>query len=218
MYNTIVSLEPDILIVDLLWFPLYYMVEKFPWKTIFLWAPIDKSYFSWPSEGTTLHYDPDKYDRIVAIAPFRGKGPELEVNPLILRNRDEILNRTEALEKLGLKNSDKNCLLAYNGHPKDFERVKEMYSFKEKEYTMVYTTNYKGGIFPVVDYFNAFDLVICQTGYSSFWETRYFNKEAIWVPTKTSFFDGERLAREYSDYTFEKNGADQLVDILIDIL
>jgi hypothetical protein len=79
---------------------------------------------------------------------------------------------------------------------------------------MVYSTNYRGGLFPAVDYFNAFDLVVCGASYNAFWETVYFDKEAIYVPVTARFVDSERLIREYRNYRFEENGADQLVAIL----
>jgi len=72
----------------------------------------------------------------------------------------------------------KNCLIAYNGHPGDFERVEKEYSYLEREgYSIVATTNYReNGIFPVIDYFNAFDLIVCGASYNAFWEVIYFKK------------------------------------------
>jgi len=152
-----------------------------------------------------------------SMEPFLGEGPDQQINPLILRNRNEILTRKEALRELSLSRK-KNCLLAYNGHPGDFERVEKKYSYLETEgYHIVSTTNYKGGIFPVIDYFNAFDLIVCGASYNSFWEVIYFKKKGIFVPTKTRFVDGERLIRQFSNYSFKENGADQLVKIMINL-
>ena len=55
--------------------------------------------------------------------------------------------------------------------------MKKTYSYLEDEgYQMVYSTNYKGGLFPAVDYFNAFEMLICGAGYNSFWEAVYFDR------------------------------------------
>ena len=119
------------------------------------------------------------------------------------------------MEALGLDEQKKNCLLAINAHPGDFEKTRERFSYLASSgYRMVHTTNYQGGIFPVVDYFSAFELIVCGASYNSFWEAVFFDKEAIFVPTKTRFVDGERLIREYRNYSFEHNGADQLVEII----
>ncbi len=44
--------------------------------------------------------------------------------------------------------------------------------------------NYEGGIFPVVNYFNAFDLIICGASYNSFWEAIYLKKKLYLYPTR----------------------------------
>lgn len=214
LYRALTFLKPDILLIDLLWFPLYFFGDKIPGRKIFLWQRLAENFFSMDLPEGKISYDPGQFDLVLAMEPFFGDGPADQINPLILRNRDEILSRKKALKELSLKKG-KNCLIAYNGHPGDFERVEREYSYlKEEGYSIVSTTNYKGGIFPVIDYFNAFDLVVCGASYNSFWEARYFEKKAIFVPTKTRFVDGERLIQKFSDYTFKKNGADQLVEII----
>ena len=140
------------------------------------------------------------------------------INPIVIKNRDEILSREEALHKLSLDCRNKTCLLAYNGYPGNFKRVKKTYSYLEdEEYQVVYSTNYEDGIFPVVDYFNAFDLIIFGAGYNSFWEAIYFNKEAVFVLTKTMFESEERRVDECQEYTFVENGADQPIDIVMNL-
>jgi hypothetical protein len=220
LFNAIASLAPDILLIDLLWFPLYFFIDTLSSKTVFLWHEVDERFFSIELKGgQRITFQPDMFDHVIAIEPIKKDiGTGEEVNPLILRNRDEIYSREEAIRKLGIKEEKRNCLLAYNGHPGEFEKLKAMYSYLEDEdFQMVYTTNYKGGLFPVVDYFNAFDLIICGAGYNSFWETRFFEKDAVYYPPTTRFYDPCRLVRDYHDYTFEENGADQLVDILNEI-
>jgi hypothetical protein len=217
LYTAITSLAPDILLIDLLWFPLYFFIETLPCTTVFLWHEVDERFFRIDlAEGRRITFQPQMFDHVIAIEPYtKDIGTGGEVNPLILRNRNEIHSRKDAINKLDIEEGKKNCLLAYNGHPGDFEKLKKMYSYLEDEcYQMVYTTNYKGGLFPVIDYFNAFDLIICGAGYNSFWETRFFEKEAVYYPPATRFYDPQRLVRDYHDYTFEENGADQLVALI----
>ena len=139
-----------------------------------------------------------------------------QVNPIILHNRDEIMSKEVVLKKLGLADDKPVCLLAYNGHPGDFVNVQKTYSYLEDEgYRMVYSTNYSGGIFPVVDYFNAVDLLICGGGYNAFWEAKYFEKDAIIVPTHARFEDPQVRISIGQDFAFKENGADQLADIIM---
>jgi hypothetical protein len=215
LFKTLSSLAPDVLIVDLLWFPLYHFIRELACKKIFLWQTLDPKFFSIELASGRICFDPAMFDSVVAIEPFKGNGPDIRFNPLVLRNRDEILPRDEAMKNLGLDAEKPACLLAINAHPGDFEKAEKAHAAIESEgYQLVRTTNYKGGIFPVVDYFNAFDLVICGASYSAFWESRFFEKKARYVVAKTRFVDGNDLVRDWSDYTFNENGADQLADFI----
>ena len=154
---------------------------------------------------------------MLGIEPFEIDIPLRFINPLVLRDREEILAREQAAEKLGVDSHKKTCILAYSGHPGDFERVKNRYSYLESEYQMVYTTTYDNGIFPIMDYYNAADFVVCGAGYNSFWEVVYLEKEALVVPTRARFESGERRIEECGEHCFERNGADQLVDLILDL-
>lgn len=218
IYKTIIELQPDILLVDLNWFPLFNFIDELKCKKIFLSRQVSDSFFTIPLKENPLQFNPEQYDKIISIEPFYSCIEMEPINPIILRNKNEILDKQTALKKLGLSEDKPTCLLAYNGHPGDFQKVKKTYSYLEDEdYQMVYSTNYNGGIFPVVDYFNAFDLIICGAGYNAFWETVYFNKKAIIVPTHTKFEDQQKRIDECMGITFEENGADQLVDIILNL-
>ncbi len=91
-----------------------------------------------------------------------------------------------------------------------------MYSYLEDEgWKMVYSTNYQGGLFPAVDYFNAFEMLICGAGYNAFWEAVYFQKEAIFVPQQRRFENQAWRVAECQDYQFTRNGADELVEMIL---
>lgn len=212
------NLNPDILLIDLLWFPLYNFVQQIPCKTIFLWQQMRPRFFSMELPDRTISFQPEHYDLVVGIEPCRGPRPEVEVNPLILRDREAIFSRSKAAKLLDLDESSNNCLMFLNAHPGDFEKTRDRFAYLANSgYRMVYSTNYQGGIFPVVDYFNAFDLIVCGASYNSFWEAIYFDKEAIFIPIRTQFVDTDRLVREYRNYRFQENGADQLVRIIFDL-
>lgn len=141
-----------------------------------------------------------------------------QINPLILRNRDEILSRKEAIKALCLDGSRDICLFAFNGRPGDFEKNKRKYSYLESAgYQMVYTSNYEGGLFPVVDYFNAFDFIVCAAGYNQFWEAIYFGKEAVFENVPLNFSSTEKRIDECIDFHFDENGADQIVQLMLNL-
>lgn len=224
LYTTLQDLDPDILIVDLEWFTIAQFIDEFSFKKIFLCTQLNIKetadlYFNIPlSASEVLHFDPALYDLIVEAEPTAISIPKVKINPLIIRNKEEILPRIDASKKLGINPENKNCLLAVNGKPGEYDSIVKTYSYLEDEgYHMVCSTNYKGGIFPAVDYFNAFDLIITGGGYNSFWEAQYFEKEALFIPVPRQFEDQKKRIDECSGMIFKENGADQLVDIIINL-
>ncbi len=219
LFNTLIEEQPDVLLIDHMWFTLYHFIDKLSCKKIYLSRQVITQFFDINLPSGSLTFDPEQYEKIIAIEPFDCDIPMTRINPCVLRNKDEILPRKSALEKLNLTAKGRKCLLAINGRPGDFVQNKNKYVYLENEgLDMFYTTNYaEDGIFPIIDYFNAFDLVICQAGYNQFWETKYFNKETIYETIPLHFTSMKRRIAECSNFYFKENGADQLVKIIMNL-
>lgn len=217
LYNTLIEVNPDILIIDILWFPLYHFLDKFNCKKIFLHSQAGDDYFDIKIAGDRRIFRPDDYDRVISCEPLPVKIPSERINPIIIKNRDEILPGDDAYKKLRIKDDRPVCLFGYNGEPGEYESIKKKYSYlEEAEYQMLYSTNYSGkSYFPIVDYFNAFDFIISGAGYNAFWEIIYFNKEAVFEPVPRQFEDQYWRVQNCQEYYFEENGADQLVDVIM---
>jgi hypothetical protein len=216
LYKAIVSLDPDVLIVALHWFMLNGFIRELPCRKVFLCRQVDERFFRIPVAGGHLTFRPEDYDLALAIEPFPTTQPFRRIDPLILRNRDEILSRENALRELGLTEGRNHCLFAFNGKPGDFERLRKMYSYLEDEgYEMAYSTNYRGGLFPAVDYFNAFEMLICGAGYNAFWEAVFFEKEAIFVPEQRRFENQAWRVEQCQEYVFKRNGADEVAELIL---
>jgi hypothetical protein len=217
LYKTITDLNPDILVIDMLWHSLYNFIDELKCKKIFICHNVIDTFFSVEVEDERLTINPDQYDLLLAIEPFSCGVPMKEINPLVLRNRDEIFSKDDAISTLGLEKDEEICLYAFNNHPGDFDRYRKKYSHLEDVYRMVYTSNYKGGIFPVVDYFNAIDYIVCAASYNIFWEVIFFQKEASFENIASVFSSTEYRIDNYQDFLFDENGADQLVDIMMNV-
>lgn len=215
LYRTLVELNPDVLLVDLFWFTLHHFLPDLPCKKVFLCRQIDDKAFRIPLDSGAIQFRPEDYDLVLAVEPFKTGIPMEHINPIIIRNRNEIMGRDQALESLGLQGTRKNCLFALNGRKGEFEYYRKTYSYLEDVgYTMVYSSNYRDGLFPVVDFFNAFDLIISAAGYNAFWEAIYFKKESIFLPQQRRFEDQRRRVEECQEYSFDSNGADELVKLI----
>lgn len=209
------SLAPDVLIVDLVWFLLHHFIRELPYKKIFITHVVHDNFFYVLLPEGTIYFRPEDYDRALAIEPFRTSMPFDEINPIIVRNRDEIYSIDNALATLNLNAQSPKCLVTFNFHPTDPIMNMDKYSYLKKEgYEFIYTKDYPDGLFPAVDYYNAFDIVISAAGYSQFWEARFFNKKAFFEKRQTVFEDVDYRLKKCKKHSFTENGADQLVDII----
>jgi hypothetical protein len=215
LYQFLSSYRPDILLVDLLWFPLHHFIRELPCKKVFLCRQIDARYFTIDAPGGCITFRPEDYDLLLATEPWDPPFPMRPINPIVIRNCEEILSRSEALKRLALPDGCPCCLFAFTGAAEDVAGVKQMFAYLGEEgYRMVYGSDYPAGLFPVVDYYHAFDYLICGAGYNAFWEAVYFQKEAYFIPRPRHFEDQYRRVAEGQEYEFDQNGADQLVELL----
>lgn len=215
LFRLLIELKPDVLLVDLLWFPLVNFIDKLKCIKIFLCRQVVEDFFKIQTENLKLIFNPENYNHIFIIEPIKSFFKADYINPIVIRNRDEILSKTAAIKALNLEQNKKYCLFAYNYSNKQAKPYIKHYEYLEHEgYHLVYSSLFEGGIFPVADYYNAFDLVICGTGYNAFWETVYFKKNTIYINTFAKFESGKKRITECQNYTFEQNGTDQLLDII----
>ncbi len=218
LFEAIVGLKPDVLVVDMYWFNLDAFLDDLPCKKLFLTRQVQPRFFEIPLPDRTLRFDPGRWDACVACEPWQAPFPVTAIDPIVMRERDEILPRAEALRRLGLSGGKKVFMLTLNGLPGLFEKAQERYSYLSDEgWDTVYTSNFHGGIFPAVDCFNAVDLLACGAGYNSLWEAVYFGKETVYLPRTARFEDAwERMDRAQG-YTFRENGANTLARLIVDL-
>jgi hypothetical protein len=215
LYKTLRRLKPDLLLVNHPWFMIHNFIAELPGKKIYLSDQAFDSHFRVPLRGGDLVFDPAGYDRVFAIEPFRSAVAMENLNPFILRNRDEIMPREKALSRLGLDGAKPAALYSLSGDPQYFEKFRDKYSYLEKDgYDVIYTGTYREGIFPAVDYFNAFDVIVCGAGYNQVWEENYFGKKALFEILDVNFSDQSLRIKTSGNFRFDVNGADQLADII----
>ena len=218
LYKALKELRPDVLLVDLNWFMLHWMLPEIECKKIFLCRQLADEAFTVPFPDNPISFDPSQYDHVIATEPFSSSVQMERINPVIIRNRNEIFSREKALVQLNIDPRETRpiCFFAFNGKPGEYDSARKMYSYLEDEgYSMLYTTNYKEGLFPMVDYFNACNLLVCGAGYNAFWESVYFERETIYVPFPRKFENQRQRVTECQEYRFNENGADQLVELIL---
>jgi hypothetical protein len=217
LYKTITDIKPDVILFDLIWFTMYNFINELSCKKIFLCHQVPDKYFSIDLPDRKMIFNPNHYDKIIGIEPFKSNVEMDLINPVVYRNKNEIYSKEEACKKLHLGEKKPTCLFSFNPRTGNFNKYLKKYSYLEDIYQMIYAHEYQGKLFPEVDFFNAFDFIVCGGGYSQFWEAIYFNKETIFEPLPLVFESQSRRIQECQEYYFEENGADQLVDIIMNL-
>jgi hypothetical protein len=217
LYKAIDAFKPDVLLVDLSWFTLDAFIHDLPCRKLLLVRQVDPGFFHFRLPDREFELRPGDYDLILRTEPgFELPFPSASVEPIVLRNRGEILERGAARADLSIGMEADACLFAFNGAEGEGATAWKCYSYLQDEGWTVYRSdNRQGGLFPAVDYFEAFDMLVCGAGYSAFWEARAFEKEAYFVPFPRHFEDQRRRIELNSEYSPRANGADELVSRLL---
>ena len=176
LYRNIEEFAPDVLIVEGSWFVFHELIHDIDAYKVGVFSSMLPGFFHINAAGRELRFDGDGYDRVFATEPFAPPFPAEHLNPVLLRNPEEIFPREESARRLGIDPNRETAFIALNGRPGEFENLKKTYSYLEDEYQVVYSSNYHGGIFPALDYYNASDVVVCGGGYSQFWEAVYYKR------------------------------------------
>lgn len=217
LYRTLVALNPDIIVVQQAWYLLHHIVKDFVCPKVALFFQASERFFRVPHPAGDLVFDAEAYDLVLGIEPWNWPIACQTIEPLVLRNPGEILPRHEAAARLGVDAARPTALVSTNGLPGEFEQLRSEYSYLEDEYQVVYSSNYGGGIYPAVDYFDLFDFIVSAGGYNSFWEAVYFGKQAHFVPQPRRFESQQWRIDNCLDYRFECNGADRLVEMILSL-
>lgn len=214
-FSTLQDLAADILIVNLAWFTTHRIVQDLPGRSVLLLRQVAEEFFGYVHNDRLVELDPSVYGQVVAIEPWPLPFPALQIDPIVMRNADELLPRASAAAALGLDPNQPTALIATNGKPGEYEELCDTYSYLEDQYQLYCSSNHYGGVFPIVDYFNAFDFIVCSAGYNAFWEAVYLEKPAVFVPNPRRFEDQSWRIKQCQEYRFSGNGADQLVRRLL---
>ena len=222
LYKRIRKIAPDLLIVYGSWVPVLPYIGTLSAHKVLLLRQCNPPWLSLPMSGRDpIPINHADYDLSLVCEPnFKVPGFS-QINPIVIRNPDEILSREDARRSMQVPPGKKLCVIARNGYMGELDSLLAQYSdrYDPEEWHVYITTNANGrGLFPLADYAAAIDLLVSGGGYATFYETRFLG-----IPAKLESFPrlaediGWRL-RTNSDYEFEENGADQFVRITRDLV
>jgi len=216
LFRAITEYAPDVLVVDLFWFTVASFIRSLPCRKVLLVRQVDPAFWRLRLRGGELAFTPGDWDLVLRIEPgFETPFPSDPVDPILIRDRDEIMDAAAARAGLGLPASGPTCLFAFNGKEGEGAAAWKSFSYlRDEGWTVLRSDNRAGGLFPAIDWYGAFDLLVCGAGYSAFWEARYLEKEAFFVPYARRFESQAMRIARCSDHVPAANGANRVLELI----
>jgi hypothetical protein len=218
LFKRLTQPDYDILLVDHAWGLIQLFGSAIQTKKIGIFRQVNPQFFKYRMQNSIVTYAPSLFDEVFLIEPFTSPIQGTFIPPIVFRNPNEIFSREEARDRLQVPDNKQCAVIAQGGvNPQEFEQILQDYSYLEdvKDYYLLKTsTHFEHGIFPLVDYYNGIDLLICGAGYNQYWETRFFDIHPMFFPfNRLEETQAQRL-KEGAPYTMRENGADVLVNLL----
>ena len=210
------ELDPDLLIVDGTWAPILPFIGylRCPKLIIFRYYAAEWFSFRLPG-GETVRFDPSTYDAAFSTEPNFSMPGLASIDPLVIRNRSEILPREEARKRLGAQAEQKLIVVAHNGFAGELEKIAAQEFGEGAETKVVVSSNAGGeGLFPLCDYAAGIDLLIAGAGYSSFYESAYFKIPTRFIPQERRGDEQAWRVARNEGFSCDLNGADRLAGII----
>jgi UDP:flavonoid glycosyltransferase YjiC (YdhE family) len=214
------ELDPDLLIVDGTWAPILPFIKYLRCPKVIIFRYYAEEWFSFRlPDGEIVSFDPSGYEAAFSTEPNFSRPGLASIDPLVIRNRNEILTRDEARKRLGAEDGKKLIVVAHNGFTGELEKIAAQEFGEGTEAKVVMSSNADGeGLFPLCDYAAGIDLLIAGAGYNSFYESAFFKIPTRFMPQERRGGEQAWRVRQNAGYSFDSNGADQLAKEIVGLM
>lgn len=196
---------PDLLLVDLFWAPLRWILSGFPceaWLLVRICPP------HWLAGPPGMPFEPSQYARIIAIEPMPDRGARETIDPIVICNPDECRPPGALRERLGVPPGSPLTVVLHAGQRGEAEQLARAAG---EEGTVLDLFDPEA-LFPAAEWLAGADRVVSGAGYNAFWESRWlgYADRAEFIPFRRSI-DDQALRLGLSRGTAPRNnGADIL--------
>ena len=223
LYQYLQQIEPDIILVDHLWFPVMFILDDFKAvKTIFF-RHVKPPWLKTPllPDGTVREFDSGLYDLSFTMEPnFLVPGTE-SLPPVIGVTKNDIKPPEIIRQVLSIPPDKKLLLAAHNGLPGELEEFAKQADYDPKEYALRSIGNINEAadeLFPLSHYLSGVDLAIGACGYNFFYETRFYDLPTHYIPIERAFESPVWRYKTNKNYSGPFDGADQMIKRILEIL
>lgn len=207
---------PDLLLVDLFWAPLYWLLPALGCEA---WLLVRNCPPLWLVGPPELRFDAGRFARILAIEPVAHAVLKERIDPIVIVNPDECLPKTALRERCGISADRVLVAVTHAGQRGEIEVLREAAADEEARGAEVAAFDLfdPAAPFPIAPWLPGADRIVSGLGYNSFWEARWlgYASRTRFLPFQRSIDDQARRSAAYSDYTPRENGADVVARLVL---
>ncbi|MBF9018321.1 MULTISPECIES: hypothetical protein [unclassified Oceanispirochaeta] len=223
LYQYLKHIDPDLIIVDNIWFPVKPFLHEFSAKTaIYFWF-LPQQWFQTPplDDGISHSFQAEDYDLPCTIDPHFHQDGCLNIPPVINIHQSNLQPPEIIRSVLEVPDNKKLALVAHNGHEGEIEDILKNADIDPDEYCLRSISSFDDvskKLFPLSHYMSGIDLAIGGCGYHFFYETKFYKIPTIYIPQPRIGNEQHWRFEHCIDYEGPFNGADILVEKLLALL
>jgi hypothetical protein len=201
------AFAPDLVIVDLFWAPLAYILPSLAAEAWLLVRSVPPVWFRGPRG---VAFDRSLYARIIGIEPVGFDEVREHIEPIVICQPDERRPKGALRERLGVAPARRLAILMYAGLSHDRETL------VPPEEVAVHSLLEDVTIFPLAPWLGDADAIYCGAGYNTYWEARWLGHEekATMTPLVRQIDDQAWRVKACRSHRMRANGADQLAQAI----
>ncbi|HXU30557.1 MAG TPA: hypothetical protein VN851_08285 [Thermoanaerobaculia bacterium] len=198
---------PDLLLVDLFWAPLYWILPQLScpaWLLLRLCPPV------WLQGPQGMPFRPEPFERIVAIEPIEHPVLTDRLDPIVVANPEDCRPPHALRDLLAHPAGRALAVVAHAGKRGEIDSLREALG-EDGSAAAVLDLFAENATFPAAEWLGGADRIALGAGYNSFWEAHWlgYAERTAFVPFQRSIDDQARRLRDFRSIPKE-NGADRL--------
>lgn len=223
LYTILKQLEPDLIIVDQVWFPLQPIIQEFKSLKVIFFRFTPSGWFKTPPlpDGRPRQFQSDNYDMVYNIEPSFQLDGAIEIPPVLGVHPDEVKAPEIIREAFSIPYGKKLALLAHAGYRGEMEQILEKANLDPVQYEIVsldVLDEKNVSLFPLSHYMGGVDLAIGGCGYGFFYETLFYGMKSIYIPQERGVGDQVWRYKKNRTYSGPFDGADKMISSILNHL
>lgn len=206
---SLVDYSPDLLLVDLFWAPLLYILPLLQCEA---WLIVRSCPPAWLRGNENIRFDSTQYARVIEIEPVGHPEIREQIEPVVICNPDEARTRDDVCSRWNIGNEKKIYVISHTGLDGENDELGADTDSQDNIAVIRSDLHDPDSTFPLAIWLPSVDRIYCAAGYNSYWEARWMNyahKTRLRVIGR-QIDDPLSRVNAGRDYRMKANGADTL--------